>query len=717
MFIIAANVFIVAIVKVHFTSGTPLSAYADSANLHKEIIRSTRGNIYDKNGTVIAQDIKTYNIVCFISEERTGVGDSIAYVDDVEKTAQVLSEILKANYDDIYALLNQNEERRKTGQTLIYQTELGLAGRNITKETKEKIEAAGLNGIEFTSSVQRSYPLGVFASYLIGFAQSDENGSVVGKMGVEQYLNRELSGKDGERSYQADKNGYILPGMKEETIAAVNGNDVYLTLDQDIQETLEQCFLLTDEQFHADRVWGSVMEVDTGKILAWGQYPSFNPNTLDIDDYNNYGAQLPYEPGSTMKPFVYAAAVNEGKYDENYELDTTRFCFVSDENRNPVRVAYGGIGCITNASNKVWGVKNVDYGLIYSSNVIAATVMTEFIGPDIYLDYLKRFGFFQAVDTDGLREETGILNYTWPFDKVALSYGQGSTVTMLQMMQAYSAIFTDGTMKKPYFIEKIVDSYDSSNVIYQAETHITGNPITADTAAYIREILWHVVNDDDGTAKYYQIPETELIGKTGTTQVAVSGTYNSGKTIASIVVGMPADDPKYLVYYCFEAAYNRNAHYLSTPVTTLLRKVAMNYNLTNGINVEEEEQSEDAGYVKREVKTYKMENLVNHSLDYAAKKIPVDEVEIILLGDGDTVIDQYPKADMDYATGQKVFLLTDTGGFEMPDLTGWTRKEVAQLWELVQVDFKFDGFGKVVEQSLPPGTIVNKTDKIQVVLE
>ena len=147
------------------------------------------------------------------------------------------------------------------------------------------------------------------------------------------------------------------------------------------------------------------MEIKTGKILAWGQYPGFDPNTLDIDDYNNFGAQLPYEPGSTMKTFVWAAAINEGKYDGTASVYSGPFYYYSDADNNPYRVDpatqkyWGHIG---NAHNLNWGWTDYDHGLIYSSNVIAASVETELINPDIYLTYLKKFGFFSSVNTDGM---------------------------------------------------------------------------------------------------------------------------------------------------------------------------------------------------------------------------------------------------------------------------------------------------------------------------
>ncbi len=708
--LLTSSVFFVSVAKIHLRSNTDLSAYADSANTVSKVTKATRGNIYDRSKTVIAQDVRTYNIYCVLDSSRPSIEGTIAYVQDKEYTAEVLAEILKTDKDTILQYLNQD----------VYQTELGNIGRNLSKETKEKIAAYDLPGIEFTDSIERVYPLGTFASNLIGFAQTDESGSTVGKMGAELYLDSYLEGTDGYRTYQADKDGYILPGMREDVTSAINGNDVYLTLDETIQEALEAAFLSTENKFDASRIWGAVMEINTGKILAWGQYPSFDPNTLEITDYNNYGTQTPYEPGSTMKSITWAAAINEGNYDGSASVYGGDFCYSSGTDNNPYRVSSGGYGCITNASNRNFGTTDYDHGLIYSANTIASSIETEIISPDILLSYIKAFGFFDTVDTDGLPEEEGVLNFTWPRDKLTLSFGQGSTVTMLQMLQAYSAIFGNGEMVRPYYVEKIASSYDSSDVVYQAERKVTGTPITEETAKQLQGILYRVINDADGTGRFYQIPECELIGKTGTTQVTVNGNVLSGYTIASLMAAMPADDPQVLIYYCFEAPYNKDAHYYSDSITTFLRKVAMAEGFTASSSTEAAQQTEDGEEqteANASIETYDMPNLINHSISYAAQKMDGTETQLIILGDGSTVIDQYPREGSKVTSSQRVFLLTDTNSFIMPDMTGWTRKDVAALWSVTGFGFKLSGQGKVTGQSVPAGATVTKDTEIEVVFE
>lgn len=709
MSLLATNVFYVSILKKHIRSGTDLSVYADSANTIRETDKALRGNIYTRQNTIIAEDNRTYNIVCILDENRLSVEGEITYVKDKEKTAEELAKVLRASKETILEYLSQD----------VYQTELGTAGRNLSESTRNQIMALGLPGIEFTDSIQRVYPLGTFASNLIGFAQSDETGSTIGRMGTELFLDSYLRGDDGYRIYQADKNGYILPGMKEDTKSAANGSNVYTTLDQEIQEALEETFLMTAQAFKATRIWGAVMEIDTGKILGWGQYPSFDPNTLEIADYNNYGSQIPYEPGSTLKSITWAAAINEGVYDGKAMIDANTYYYSWDDERNPHRVSYSETAPITNASGALFGTIDYDHGLMYSSNVVAASIQTELLTSQTNLDYLKKFGFFSAVKTDGMPEETGILNFTWPGDKVSISYGQGSTVTMLQMLQAYSAIFGDGTMKRPYYVESIRDSYDNNHVLYQAETRVTGEPITEETARQVQEILYRTVNEDDGTAKYYRIPECDIIGKTGTTQVAINGSYLSGYTIASLMSAMPADDPKVIVYYCFEAPYNHDAHYRTEAVQNLLRKTAMRLGYANVLPEETTVPTEDpmaSTETQVEVHNGVMPGLINHSLNYAGEKIAGLNGEVVVLGSGNTVIDQYPREGAN-VSGGKIFLLTDTNSFIMPDMTGWTRKDVTALWQVTQFGFRLHGEGLVVEQNIPPGTMISRGTEIEVEFE
>ncbi len=709
--IIAANVFLVSVFKIHIHSGKNLEIYASNTNLVNEKILSRRGYIFDKYGNVIAQDAQTYNIICYIDKERYTAKKEPAHVVDPVLTAKVLSSILDMDEMKIYALLTPTDNRT--------QTELGTKGRNLTKQQKEAIEEYGLPGIGFTKSVQRSYPMGNFASYLIGYSQSDETGHTVGKMGLELFLDDELTGTDGTRSYQSDKDGYILPGMKSEETPSVNGNDVVLTLDKDIQESLETSFKMTHELFNVEKIWGAVVEIDTGKILAWGQDPSFDPNVREIDDYTNYGSQMPYEAGSTMKAFTYAAAIDSGVYQPDTLVDSTDFCYGA-KGRTPYRVSCNDTRKIdtpiTNAGYRDWGMITYDMGLVYSSNVVTSSILTNLMSEKTYEEYLDKFGFFKKVNSYGIAEysNVGVKNFTWPRDKLAMTYGQGSTFTMLQILQAYTSIFSDGTMVKPYYIDQIKNPYNGE-VLYQAQREVVGNPIKESTALKVQQLMYDAANMDVGTAKYYRIDETSIIAKTGTAQISSGGSYTTAKTISSVMIALPAEDPKYMVYYAFENEYDKNAHAKTEPVKALIQKVAQTYNLSSSIEKAQENNGSDIDNIEKRVTS--MPSLINHSLEYANQKLEGSYADVFVFGSGNEVIMQYPDANSILTINSKVFLLTDNNSILMPDMIGWTRKDVTGFWSLTDIAVRLDGYGRVVSQSIPPNTNITKENEIEVKLE
>lgn len=710
MIVIAGNVFLVSVLKWHAISKTDISAYADSANVVVQKQTAKRGYIFDRNGYVIAQDNQTYNIVCYLSSSRPAAANQIAYVNDPMGTAIALAPILDMDEKEIFSYLTKD----------VYQTELGLKGRYLSKETKDAIEALHLNGIEFTESIKRSYPFGTFASHLIGYAQYDDEEKMVGKMGIESYFNSKLTGKDGYRSFQADKNGYILPGVKVTEKAAENGNNLYLTLDSAIQEAMEGAFIDTASNFDVSRIWAGVMEIDTGKILGWGQYPGFDPNTLEIDEYLNYGSQYAYEPGSVMKVFTYAAAIDSGNYDGTQQVSGDNFFWGTTKDNLPFRTSAGASNAqstyISNANNKTYGMLDYDYGLIISLNTITAQLICDTITPQMHENYLKSFGFFNNINTEGIEDVSGVLNNTWAMDKLALTYGQGSSVTMLQLMQAFSAIFSDGTMVKPYIIDSIRDGYNTQNIIEEGKTEVLGHPIKPETAKAIQELMYRVVYDEKGTGKYYQLDEVKILAKTGTTQVVYNGSYESGQTIVSIMAALPADDPQVLVYYAFEGAYDRNAHANNSGAKTLIRKTAQILNLAD-VPESSNQQNESSNNEHKEIIEYKMPTLCNHSVEYAKKQFEEMDVEVIILGNGTQIISQYPQGGDTICTGQKVLLMSDATTLVMPNMIGFSRKECTAFWSLTGLGVVMDGYGVVTEQSIPKGTVISKEDEIQLKLE
>ena len=687
-----ANVFFVVVGHVHIRSMTYLDDYVNSVSSDEETIFASRGHIYSGDNILIAQDVRTYDIICYLDSDRLASGDNIAYVDDPLFTAKALAPILEMEESEIYEMLTANQD--------LYQTELGAKGRNLSEEQVNEIKAIeGLHGIEFRNSYERYYPLGSdFSPYIVGFAQSDENGKLVGKMGIEYSFNEELSGSDGYHVYQMDKNGYVLPGMYEEKQEAVNGYDIYLTLDTSIQEALNNCLQTTIESKNASKAWGAVVEIKTGKILAWGQYPTFDPNTLDISDYNNYGSELAYEPGSVMKSIIYSAAIDLGVYDGNATFDSSPFCYDDYGERT-----YGSdsIGCIYNVSKLDWGKIALDYGLIYSSNVATATLLTSYVGDKNYEEYLNRFHLYQKVNTDSISEVSGYTNFGLSIaDNITATYGQGSSTTMLQLLQAYTAIFGNGEMVKPYYIDKIVDP-NTNTIIYKGQRTVVSNPISEDTAKQMQELLRRVVADPEGTCRHYEASTVGVMGKTGTSEIPLDGGYSEDDNIISCMLAFPYEDPQYMVYYAYISPETVYYNYDVKPVPDLIDRIALLEGLTFN-------EGEDSGvtYIEKNA----MPNVLSKDVNEAKEILEELDLEVYVIGDGNRIISQYPAKSEDVYTNQKVFLLSDGDNIALPDFTGWTRKELIGYWNLSGIPITIEGYGVVYEQDVLPGTIIDRED-------
>jgi penicillin-binding protein 2B len=680
--VISTNVFVVSILGYHIHSAKDIKA--ESANIHiaTKSLLAQRGNILDIKGNVIVHDVISYTLIAYLDSERM-VGQSPRYVVDKEATAQALAPILGISVSTVLSNLNRDAK----------QTEFGTKGRNLTLAQKTAIEALNLPGFDFIKTVTRNYPMKVFASHLIGFAQYDaEKDSLVGKMGVEAIFNELLSGENGYEKYRVDKNGYrMLDGNLEEA-AAVNGATIVLTIDKGIQESLEMAFDMTINTHKAELVWGSVMEIATGRILAWGHAPSFDPNNINIENYSNVGMQYAYEPGSTMKTFTYAAAMDIGKYVGTDTFDSNYFR-MGIEKGLPVRTDDPGktFAIINNYMKRTYGRVDFDFAYLLSLNTGIATLLTTVLPPSTYEEYLDKFGFFKPVNTDVYPEVEGVKNFRYPLEMITTGFGQGSSVTMLQMLQAYSAIFSDGTMVKPYFVEKVFDER-TSEIIYQAQPTIVGKPIKESTALQMQALMDRTINDG-GTSRNYQIPEVRTMGKTGTSQVAIDGQYSKDKNIYSAMTALPAENPKYMVYYAFLAPTSTKAHQETAAVQHIFRRLSLTY----GLYSEDNGPTETAPVIELQ-----LPNFINRSVLSFLTWNATMELPVTVIGNGERVINQFPEGNNTILNSQRLFVLTDGSEITMPDMTGWSRKDVTTFWLLSNKAVFIEGSGWSVRKILNP---------------
>ncbi len=261
------------------------------------VLEANRGTIYDQNGHVLAQDANSYKLVAELKGAKP--------VEDKEDTAKKIAGVLGKDEKKILDTLN------KEGRS---QVEFGNLGKGLTKEQKEQIEALKLPGISFITENARVYPNGDFASYVVGYAKPDDKGIAVGRFGLEKSLDKYLGAANGKVAYTGDRKGVSLDGGKVNVKAPKNGDNVYLTLDQRIQSYLEDAMKEASKHYEPESLIGIVADPKTGKILAMSSKPSYDPNQEINEYYYNDAIANAFEPGSTMKIFTLAAAINEGVY-------------------------------------------------------------------------------------------------------------------------------------------------------------------------------------------------------------------------------------------------------------------------------------------------------------------------------------------------------------------------------------------------------------------
>ncbi len=647
-----------------------------------ETIQAKRGTIYSSDKQVIATDSKKYNLYAVLSETRVGADGKKYYVFNKKKTAKALSKHIDLSYEKILAKLNKKS----------YQVEFGSAGKNLSPTVKEAIEKENLPGIEFTEVTSRNYPISDFAPYEIGYAAvADETDpyTITGKMGLEESYDNWLSGTNGKRTYLADNNNNILPnGIISET-EAVDGNDVYVTIDSRLQNDLNNQLKDMVKNTDANIATVGIMEAKTGRILAISNYPTFDLNKRNMKSYNDTFMNVAVEPGSVFKPFVYSNALTD-------EVIKTTDTYMSGAYN--YKSAGKIIATIHDYNIKGWGRITFGEGLVHSSNTAICHILMEKANIESVLSDYDDLGLFKASKIDGLYSGSGVSGYdgkTKSLEYVTTGFGQGSTVTALQLLRGYSVFANDGKTVEPYLVDKVVDSND--NTVYQGKSVYSKKIFSSSAMSQMKDLLYRVVNEEKGTGWRYKSDEIEIIGKTGTGQVAVNGKYSSTLYTHSFVGLAPYDDPtvEIVIWYQNETG---GTMYSGELVKTMLKETL---NLLNG-NSKEVKSSK-----------YELESYINHSVSYSQKMLQNHSISPIVIGNGDTVIGQYPEAKTSVSSSNKVMLMTDGKKITMPSMIGWSRKDVEAFSSLSGIPITIKGEGNVYKQS-SKGQVITSKSKITV---
>lgn len=405
----------------------------------------------------------------------------------------------------------------------------------LTDDQQAAIAALKLPGIAFSDEQTRYYPEKNLGAHLLGFV--GYNGDVkAGRYGLEGYFEKDLAGQRGYIQAQKDAGGQLIATAAQIWQPAVDGSDLVLTIDRTIQ--FEACRQLDEavQKHGADSGSVIILNPKTGAILAMCGAPDFDPNTYgnvtDVKTFLNPSTQIPYEPGSVFKAITMAAALNEGKVTPETTYTDT----------GEVKI---GTFTIKNSDNKAHGVQTMNQVLEQSLNTGAIYAMNT-IGPARFADYVKAFGFGSASRVE-LDESAG--NISGPLSKKDIyattgAFGQGLTVTPLQLAMAYGALANGGKLMQPYVVDRI-NKPDGSSVA--TELKVVRQVITPAVAATIDGMLVRVVQNGHG--KRAGVPGYFVAGKTGTAQIPdpKTGKYLPDLTIGTFAGFAPVEDPQFVM--------------------------------------------------------------------------------------------------------------------------------------------------------------------------
>lgn len=667
--LVVAFLFVAIICKLSYVvlsdkvDGINLKDKSASISTVKKTLYADRGNIYDINGEELASTVNSYTVIAYLNSNKTNVSDK-------EKTAKELSPILNMTEEKLIELLNKK----------LYQVELRPGGYGITEVVKARIEKLELPGIDFIkNSKKRYYNKSTFASYIIGYAKVLDDGKISGELGIEGYYDDILSGTNGYTKYlKYTSSNYKIPNTNEDTKKAKDGSDIYLTIDSSIQLIAEKAVSSMKEKFNTDWAVFTVMDAKTGAIVASATNPNFNPNdTNTIKEYMNPLLSYQYEPGSVMKVFSFASSMEEGKYDGEETFKSGSYTL--DDGT-----------VIRDSERKGWGTISFDEGFARSSNV-AATTLALRLGVDKLSEYYNNLGFGKKTGIELSNEAIGDIEMVYQSELATASFGQGVSVTAIQMLQALSAMTNDGTVIKPYIVDKVIDQ--NGNITYQGKRQVVKKVYSTNTVNKMHEIMKKVIDIN----KYWQVNNVSIMGKTGTAQIAspkggyLTGTYDYIKSFAGI---FPVDDPKYIVYVAGKKP-ETNIGSWAKVITTAIEEIASYAKLT--------ESKSDADPSK----IITLDNYISKSLDATLEELKNKKIDVIILGNGKYIINQYPLKNKTLLSGEKLFLLTNDKEIKMENLKGWSLSEVKTYCNLIGLKLEYNGYGYVINQSIEENAILD----------
>lgn len=499
---------------VQIAKGPELAELAEESWRRNIDFAASRGEIQDRNGETLVTNISTPTVMAIPAQIR-----------DPEATAARLAEVLGMSADSVRSMI--------TKRTRI--VDIKPQGRKISQEKAQEVRDLALPGIVVAEDNKRYYPLGTFASHVLGFTGAYNQGL----LGLELRYDDRLKGMNGTVSYLSTASGDAMPGTSDKYSAPIDGLNLQLTIDKQIQQFLERELDQAMLKHQPDQIIAIAMDPNNGEILAMASRPTFDPGNYQQYPADAYNRNLPvwmtYEPGSTFKIITLAAAIEEKKVD----LKNEHFF-------DPGFVEVGG------ARLRCW--KKGGHGSQTFMQVVENSCNPGFValgnrlGKDKLFSYIRGFGFGSKTGVDLAGEASGILfkpEKVGPVELATTAFGQGVSVTPIQQISAISAAVNGGKLYTPHVAKAWVNP-DTGETVERIEPERVRQVISEATSKQVRDALESVVAK--GTGRNAFIEGYRVGGKTGTAQKVVNGRYSPSEHIVSFIGVAPANDPKIVVY-------------------------------------------------------------------------------------------------------------------------------------------------------------------------
>ena len=577
---------------------------------------ASRGFIYDRTGVSLAINIPTMSLA-FIPYQ----------VKEKAKTSNILAPILEMEANDIYKQINKQVSIvRLTGK-----------GKQLSDEVVNKINELNLEGVYLIRDSKRYYPYETTLAHTLGFVGIDNQGLA----GIEAYYDKYLSGSNGFLNYYMDAKGGLFNNLESSIINPSSGLSLNLTIDYNIQSIMERELYNAYLKYSPESVIGIAMNPKNGEVLGIVNYPTYNPNKYkeyDSDIYNrNLAIWKSYEPGSTFKVFTFAAALEEKKidmYKDTYYDNGSAYV----EGQRIKSWKKGGHGLQTYLE------------VLQNSSNPGFVSIAQKLGKDNLYNYITNFGFGSKTGIDIWGESAGIMfnydNYNL-LEQATSAFGQGVSVTALQLITAFSSVINGGYLYTPSILDSI-SLTSTGEVIYEKENEIKRQVISKETSDLMRDALEHVVSLGGGRNAY--IDGYRVGGKTGTAQKAVNGVYQSGNYNLSMIGAAPMDDPSVVVYVAIDNPKSA-IQYGGTVAGPIVKNILSD--VLPYLGIKRRDGGIDKTYTWMDTKTYKVDNYVG--LDKSKVKSQYFKFEFI--GEGNTVIDQLPKYGEKIEEGSTIVIM------------------------------------------------------------